>query len=580
MESNIYKIIEEEIRSYQQKTVPLSDGVKFSQYELVKNLSRYENHIYEHGQYDSQGNYKYWYDIITPRINDEIKNIDFDRSNIIIYSETIKDRLAVFLSNLRLKDWLTSTGQGEELNDSSEEFTAWGNVLWKKIKGGYEKCDLKNTYVLNQTAKSVKDSIVIEKHLLTQSDLREKKDVWKNIDKVIEKCGVKEFAPTPESETVETSNLYYDIYERNGEISEDVLFAAQEKSGGSKDKFVLAKIIGTNPKGESGNFILFAEKIDKMPYKEAHRGRYEGRWFRKGMIEVLIPCQITANTTGNQIARGCEFASTILLRTNDDTFVQNILTDIENGDIIKARDLAQVDLRMTSLDQLMVNWNRNLQVADRLANSYEVVRGESLPSNTPFKLGNLLNQNANKLFDFLREKLAMGFEDLLNDWILPELLKDLNSKKVIDLTNSEENLKDYYEMVVNAWYILNLPKLPPHSPEIAQLLKAKKLEEITTNKKAIVEIEKGFWKSAELRMKCKITGENVKLAADLETLATFIQLEVDPIRRTAEIEMAMSKNNMDISNLPKSTPEQLMGGQGQMTNPNNEMARATNVPNK
>lgn len=575
--SQIFKIVDDEIRSYEEQSIPLSEGVDFSQYLLVKKISRFENQIYETGKYDTQGDYKYWYDIITPRVNDEIKNIDFDRSNIFIYSEVFKDRLAVYLSNLELRDWLTRTGQGEELNEASEEFSSWGNVLWKKVKDGYEKTDLKNTYIINQTAKSVEDSPVIELHLLTQSDLRAKEGIWKNVEEVIKSCGKREFAPTSKSEKIETTNLYYRIFERNGEISEKDLFEAQGKSGGNKDKYFLAKIIGTKFKEESGKYILFAEKISEMPYKEAHRGRYESKWFRKGIYETLFDCQIRANQLGNQIAKGCEYASKVVLKTNDDTFVQNVLTDLKNGDILKVKDLTQVDFRMQGLDQLMVDWNRNLQVADRLANSYEVVRGESLPSNTPFKLGNLLNQNANKLFDFLREKLAMGFEDLLDEWVLPMLLKDLKVKKVIDLTNSEENLKDYYEMIVDSWYIINLPKLPPHSPEIAQLLKAKKLEEITINKKAIVKIEKGFWNSAKLRMKCKITGENVKLAADLQSIFEFTQLESDPIRRSALIEMAMAKKNIDISSLPKTPIEQMMPQQ-QVTNQNNQMQKAMKKP--
>ena len=583
MESNIFKILTEEIRSYQDDFIDISDGVKYKQYDLIKNISRFENKVFLNGKLDSQLNYKYWYDIISPRVNDEVKNIDFDRSNIFTYSDSFQDKIAVYLSNLQLKDWLTETGQGEELNDAVEEFSAWGNVVWKKIKGGYERVDLKNFYVLNQTAKTLNESSVIERHQLTQSDLREKEGVWKNVKEVIKTGGNKKLVPVENTEGIKTTNVYYDIYERNGEISEKSLFEAQDKKEeGSEEKFVLAKIIATGLNksiSKDSKYILFAEPIDKMPYHEAHRGRYKSKWFREGIYEILFDCQTRANQLGNQIARGCEWASKVIFRTNDDTFVQNILTDLRNGDILKARDLSQVDVRMQALDQLMVDWNRNLTVADKLANSYEIVSGETMPSNTPFKLGNLLNQNANKLFDFLREKLTIGFESLLNDWILPKLLKDLKAKKIIDLTNSEENLKDYYQMVVNAWYIMNLINLPPHSPEIAQIIKAKKLEEITKNKKAIIEAEKDFWNNAKLRIKVKITGENVRLIADLESLYSFIQLESDPIRRTSLIEMAMMKKNIDISSLPKSTPEQLMGGQRMpATNMNNEMVSAMKTP--
>jgi len=579
---SVFKTFEEEIRTYQEDRVQLSDGVPFSQFRLVKRISLYENQVYPRGKVDSQNNYKYWYDIITPRVNDEVKNIDFDRKNIMFYSDSYMDRVAVYLSNLRLRGWMQETGQGEELNDAVEEFSAWGNVVWKKIKGGYERVDLKNFYVLNQTAKSLQESAVIERHTLTQSDLREKEGVWKNIDKVIADCSNREFSSTRDSKTSITTNPQYEIYERNGEISTKALNEAQGKTGGSNDNYVLAKVIvaGISKYGRRAKYVLFAEKLDEMPYREAHRGRYKGKWFREGLYEMLFDCQTRANELGNQIARGLEWASKTIFKTSDTTFYQNVLTDMRNGDILKAREFSQIEVRMQGLDQLMVDWNRNLQTADRLSNSYEVVRGETLPSNTPFRLGAMMDQNANKLFDFLRGKLALGFQCLIEDWVLPDLLKDLRAKKVIDLTNSEENLKDYYEMVVSAWYNMNLLYLPPHSPEMAQTLKERKMEEITKNKKAVIKIEKGFWDGFKPRVKVVITGENVQLAGELESLYSFIQLEADPIRRTALIEMAMTKKNIDISNLPKSPPMPMQVQPNQIASEQANQASISAMPKK
>jgi len=575
----IFKVFENEIKTYQEDNIEISEGVSSSQFKLVKRISLYENQQYPKGKIDSQGDYKYWYDIITPRVNDEVKNIDFDRKDIVLYSDSFRDRAAIYISNLQLKDWLKRTGQGEKLNDAVEEFSAWGNVVWKKVKKGYIKVDLKNFYVINQTAQCLSETTVIERHLFTQSDLREKEGVWDNVSEVIAGCANKQFRATKEASPLDTSNPYYEIYERNGEISEAQLKEAQGKNGGSEDKYVLAKIIVAGVGDESKEpkkYVLFAEEIGEMPYKEAHRGRYKGRWWREGLYEVLFDCQTRANQLGNQIAKGLEWASKTIFKTNDDTFVSNLLTDLRNGDLLRTKDVSQIEVRMQGLDQLMVDWNRNLQTADRLANSYEVVRGETLPSNTPFKLGSLMDQNANKLFDFLREKLSLGFEDLIENWILPDLLKELRTKTIIDLTNSEENLKDYYQMVVDAWYNINLPVLPPHSPELAKTIKEEKLAELTENKKAVLKIEKGFWDNFYPRVKVVISGENVALASELESIFSFTQLESDPIRRTALIEMAMAKKNIDISSLPKTmplTPEQQMQiQQGQQAPQPNAMA--------
>ena len=546
----IIKTIESELDNYLNKDIDLSDGVKFSQAKLVKRISLFQNQIYKTGKKDSQGNYKYYYDIISPRVNSEIKNIDFDTKDVLIWSEMgLIDKLAVIISNLFLKKWLTDNNKGEEINDSIEGFSSWGNVVWKKVKGGYNDVDLKNFFVLNQTAKTLDDSDVIERHLMTQSDLRAKKGVWENVDEVIKTCGNKFFSATKTSQEIETTNNFYEIYERNGEICEKDLFEAQGEEGGSEDNFVLAKIITAGLKkggGIDNKYILFAEKISEKPYKEAHRGRYEGRWFRKGLYEILFDCQTRANEIGNQIARGLEWASKTFFRSSDTLIIQNALTDMRSGDIVKAKELAQVETRMQGFDQLLSDWNRNIEVANVLANSYEVVTGESLPSNTPFRLGAMMNQNANKLFDFLREKLSLAFEGLFNDWILPEMMKDIKSKKVLELSGDDELLKQYREVVARAWYVKNLLIMPPHSIEQGKEFINFKVGEMEENKEERIGVEKGFWDSFKPRAKVVISGDNVNLSSELETLSTFIQLETDPVRRAFLLDLAYAKKNINI----------------------------------
>jgi len=563
--TNLIKTIENEIDNYLTKEVDLSEGVKFSQPQLVKRISLLRAQVFPKGKLDSLGKFKFWFDIISSRINSEVKNIDFDTKDVSIYSEaTLTDRLAVLLSNLFFKEWLNKNKKGGEINDAVENFSSLGNVVWKKIKGGYEEVDLKNFYILNQTAKTLEDSDVIERHILTQTDLRAKKGIWENIDEVIKSCGNRYFSATEKSQDIETTSKFYEIYERNGEISEKDYFEAKGESGGDENKYILAKVIIAGlKKGEAGaKHILYIDEIKEKPYKEAHRGRYEGRWFRKGLYEILFDCQTRANEIGNQLARGLEWASRQIFRSSDPLIIQNALTDIKSGNIIKARELSQVEVRMQGFDQLMADWNRNIQLANELANSYEVVTGESLPSGTPFRLGALINQNANKLFNFLREKLSLALEELFNDWIIPVMMKELRAKEVLDLTGSEAYLKEYQEMLVRAWYINNLLAFPPHSTEQGEMLRNLKLEELKKNKKVFIEIEKGFWDNFKPRAKVVISGENVNLAKDLETLATFIRLETNNERRTALIEIAMLKAGVDTTSLPKSIPQQSTGQGG------------------
>lgn len=565
---SVIRLLETELQAYTTGTVPLFDGQKdYSQYKLVNRILLFANQVYPSGKTDSQGNYKYYFDVIIPRIDSEVKNIDFDTKDIMLYSDQKEDYTAVLLANAALKEWLKDHGQADELNEAVEESAGWGNVVWKKVKGGYERVDLKNFFVINQTARTLKDTPVIERHTLTQAELRAKRGVWENVDEVIRTCGNKFFQATENASETQQEIPTYEIYERNGEISVSDLKEANGKSPkeGDEEEYVLAKVVvaGLNKHSTEGKYILFCEEISKMPYKEHHRGRYNGRWFRKGLYETLFDIQVRANEIGNQIARGLQWASKKLFYSKDSVIAQNILTDLMDGDILKTDSLSSVDVRMEGIDQLIADWNRLMEMADKLANSYEVVTGESAPSGTPFRLQALMNQNANKLFDFLREKLGGPFTELIQDWILPDVLRDLRSKDILRLTGSSEYLKRFHQLAVDSWYLRNLPLLPPHDEQMAVGLKQEKFEEIAKKPEVMVDLIKGFFDDVKPRVRVTITGEQTRLATEMETLSSFIALEQDPLRRSALIEIAMAKNGIDIGNLPKMTPQMMASPQGQ-----------------
>ena len=542
----ILKTIKQEITNYEGGTAPICDGYSFSGYKLNKRITMFKNCVYPTGKIDSQGNYKYYFDIISPRADSEIKNLDFDTSNIILVSDSKADAGRILIANSRLGEFLNETGQASKLNEAVERGTEWGDVVAKKVKGDYRLMDLNNFYVLNQIAETLEDSDTIEKEIMYSSDLRKRIGVWDNVEELL-KTGKK---------TGDNSSPEFYIYERNGEINQKEYNESIGKEGGDENKYILAKIIVGGIKKDEPTQILFSMEITEKPYIEYHRGKFSGRWRRVGMYELLFDLQTRANEIGNQIARGLEWSSKTIFKSSDRVLAQNILTDLQNGDVVKSIDLSQVDVRMHSLDQLIADWNRIMEMADRLANSYEIVTGGNLPSGTPFALGNLQNINANKLFDFIREKLTITFTDIVSKWILPDILKDLKALDIVKLTNDPEKLQLYYKMIVDEWYINNLIALPPHSPEMAITIKEEKIKELSINKDVIVKLSKKMWANFKPRVKVVITGENFDLIDDLETLKSFITLEQDPVRRTALIEMAMRKKNIDIEALPKTEVQQ------------------------
>ena len=566
--------VEDEIRGYLTETTQISEGYDFSQAKLVKRISMFENRLYPTGKFDSQGNYKYWYDIITPRIHSEIKNVDFDSKDVTVEpppNSGAKYDLLCLITNLKLREWMRNTGQSEEINSAIEEGAGWGNIVWKRVKGGYERVDIRNIYIINQTAKCLEETPVIERHQLSQTELLAYEGTYKNIQEVIDNCKSDRRSATQETQGKDTTVPYYDIYERNGEVCVRDLKEAKGESvsKGDDKKFTLARVIvaasnseqTTSPKIE---YILFSDEITKMPYEEYHRGRYKGRWFREGLYELLFDIQVRSNQIGNQIAQGLEWASKTFFFSNDKILIQNVLSDMANGDVLKAQSIAQVPVRMEGLDQLIAEWNRLIQLANDVANSQEVVQGINPPSGTPLGTTRLLDLNAGKLYDFIREKLAIPLTKIFERWIISELILDIKAQDVLALTGDSTMMERLQNMIVDDWYLRNLIEIGPHTKEIADTLKLQKLDELKKRPNLLMQgLQKSF-EGFRPRASVVITGENSSMEADLKSLGEFISLEVDPVRRSALIEIAMRRKGIDIAGLPKTPPVQVQPNQPAM----------------
>lgn len=533
MKPSLFTRMETEIENYQSYEVEISEGVHFNQHDLIKRIYKFRNRDLQE-KINEDLSYNYYYDIITPRVNSEVKNLKFDSKNILVFSQNpSKDFAAVFLSNASLKDWLAENGEDLKLKAAVEEFVANGNVGFKKVNGGYEFVDPLNTYITNITAEHIEDTDVIERHEMTATELMKMKE-WDNVDEVIEKLGNKSFTATDKSTPISTTNKRYEVFEFTGEVSEQEFKHAKGEKGGKEDEFFLAKVIvaGLKKGGGKEHITLFAEKLNGCMdeyYLYAHRGKYEGRFWRVGMYELLFDHQIRANEIGNQLARGLDWASKVIFRSKDSSILQNIRADTDNGDIIITDDLSQVDVRMRSLDQLIADWNRLLTDADNLSNSYEVVRGEALPSGTPFRMGLLMDQNAGRMFTLLRQKITLVYKRVFREWVLPEMLKGLKGKDVFRFVGDTQILDQLRGIMVENWYMKNLVEIGPHTREMAEGIKQEKLDELRDSDPAI-ENSKKIWEGVLPRLFVTITGEGYLYNETVQDILQLIQLETDPQR--------------------------------------------------
>ena len=161
-QSTLFSRMEKEIHNYQTSRIELDPGVFFSQTKLIERIYKFKNRDLGAGKLNEDLSYNYYFDIISPRADSETKNLRFDTKHILVFSQNPRDDFPVtFISNALIKKWMSENGEDDKLKAAVEEFTANGNIGFKKMADGYEIVDALNSYITNQRAETVNDTDII-----------------------------------------------------------------------------------------------------------------------------------------------------------------------------------------------------------------------------------------------------------------------------------------------------------------------------------------------------------------------------------------------------------------------------------
>ena len=560
------KQIKNEISEYHDMSVPMPTGEQYSEWKLKKRIYTYKNRYYPTGKINDNGEYEYWFDNIHPRVNDEIKNLRLDSRYFLIWHKNpTKFFTPVFIANSALSEFMDKTGRAEELVESNEDFSGDGNVLWRKTDKNYEKCDMLNTYLTNTLAKTVEDTAIIERFYLTQSELRKRDGLYNNVSEVIKDCGNTSYKASEKTIGKSKTTPLYEMYRRTGEIAEDALFEAMGKKGGNPDKYVLAMIIGCGLSGDKDKkeYIVFAQPLEgKMSdwFKEAHRGPYKGKWWREGLYELLADMQIAYNELTNEIMRAIPWNTSAIFRHTDVKTLNNIRRGLKRGTLINSGDIQQIQIQGRTAEAVSQR-NAIIQEMDRLAGSYEVVRGVTPSSGTPLGTTQLMNENANKLYDFLRKKLAIPYREVYSEFVVPELVKELKGKDMHRLTGDEAMLNDFRRVSAENWFFQNLPAIGPMAgiPGMKEMIIEEKVAEMQ-REDPVLENVKEWWKEIVPGLRVTVVGENFN-TAEIGTVMQLLPATRDPNMAGRMVDFVLKSKGINLPDAP--VEPQQMGQTGQ-----------------
>lgn len=528
-----------------------SHGYLFNQGQTISLIDLYYNSKFENSEIDALGQRKIFMNVGKFRTDVAAKQIDLDTKNFRFVPDDYADPWPAFFLQKDFKEWAKESYFGELVNKCVEALPKYGTVVLKKVgKRQVHFMPLQNLRN-EQTADSLKTaSYVIEEHPNMYKWEMEAMTSW-NLDGL----------PLKFNEAIT-------VYERYGHVPVAWLrkVNGQTFEDADWDRSVDALVVVAILKKESRNtledmvHIFMAEEITERPYEEVHWQQQHGRWLGIGVMEDLLENQIAKNIIINLQRRSLHWSSKRIGKTAvADLAAKNLVKDVKDGELLDLGpngDIQLLDLssrNQAEFQQVLNEWEKN---SDQKAFTYEVATGAALPSGTPFRLGVVLSQATNSYFDLKREKLGLFLKRAINQFMIPQFLKDMGDKERIVSFFSDEPGYEALKAAGIAWVkseavritlLSGNPALPTEIDSIAQPFESARSLPFS--------LPANYYQDVKFKFDFTVTGEEIDIEAKLETLKTLyqsLQAVGDPrAERVLERISAIAGENMAAFGLPQ-----------------------------
>lgn len=500
---------------YFEESVSVPEGYKFNTKKTINLIELYRASKFETGEFDSQGDKKFFFNIITPMCGNATKFIDIDRKDVIIKPLDGEDeRIRAMLYSSLLRQYMDKRNIGLLFNKLSDTLPWYGSFVVKKVGEKIKFVPLKN--IAFDTALSnlddtytINSPFIIENHYMTEIELVDM------IDKGWDKDAVEKLIE--HSRTTGEQPCVYEYYDHfnSGDFYED------------GDKMFKGVVFIGDIGGDDN--ILFKEKVKEFPYKKVDFITLEGRGLGLGLAEMNFDAQIRWNEMANQKAKSMKLSSKHIFQTRDAQIEGNVLTDILDGDIIKVRsEITPLENEERNLQAYRVEEENVMNVARSNSNASDILMGEQLPSRTPFRLGVMQQQNATKFFDFIRQNVGMFWDEVFEEWVIPEFEKEANKEQILEVTDVdtmellvERDVKARVNQAI-VKYVITTGNFP--TQEDVELLKQQLTDEQKRKPTQFAELAKNYFKDFKKHLTIDISGEQKATAQEVETMTNFLQL--------------------------------------------------------
>lgn len=512
--------------------IEIIEGLYFNQKNVLRMCEFYSNSRYlkadQYGNYsntDALGRDKPFYNIVNYRVALAKTATDLDIKDIQVVSDNPQHSVMSMFLNKEIYEWMKEADFSSVLNKMGATRPKYGGYLVKKTEAKgkltIDVVDWKNVYT-DQV--EILGGPIVETHYMSPVELKSMDGVWENVNDVLEankkiKNKDKSFRIT--------------VYEVNGELPKSVFNDADSDTDIAKDawEFSLQKYFIAEVGGK--DYLLYHEekkgKITDtymyLPWEEM-----PGRGLGKGVIEDSEEAQVWTNDSVVNEKNAMDLAGKVVLKTNSKKLANNVL-EIDNGKIFQledGKDINSFNLVPAALGQFQNQIEKWKTQADNVTSSFEAATGQQPPSGTPYSQTALLNQVAMKPFDYKRQEWGIHLGKIVDEWIMPYLIKQLYKGHTLraDYTDKELELidRDFATHKVNGMIFDHIMAtgIVPSPQDQAGATDALMQGMKKHGKSRFIKFPKGYFDDWEGNCTVITTGEQKNKAAILTSLSSIM----------------------------------------------------------
>ena len=509
---DITKFVKDKMELWERGSVQITEGLTFNAHQTIKKVIYYSESKYESGQKDRRGKLKPFFNIVNFRVNVATRATDLDTKDIQIVADEPQFMPMSFLLQKEVYNWMKDVNFAKTLNEMGQTRAKFGGVLVKKCmeqeEGEEEELELEVVDWRNVIVDPANpDDMVIEKHYLIENELAEKEGVWEGVREAIDVVR-------------KSAEKKLEVFEVTAELPE-----SYAPEGGDDYTYRIQKFFLYNKTKSGKAVILYHEFLDEFPYKYLAWEKINGRLGR-GIVEDGFEAQQWTNDAVIKEKEAMELGSKVIFKSTDPSIQNNILSEVENGQIIKIApntDLAIANTITNNLPEfraLIQSWDSQLE---KTTSTFNAVTGETMPSGTAYRTTAILNQEATSMFDYRREEMGIFLVEIFTDWIIPYLLKKFNKAHILAAEFTPEELKAIDDSFSNYNATMKMKESilsgkPVYAEDYAQLVQETKDLLMKSKDKRFLDIPKGQYKNWKPKVTILTTGEQKNKAVILESL--------------------------------------------------------------